>query len=252
MQVWLGGGLPPMKNTFQKDFTTRYMDPTEVYARFDALAAEFSDIAELITLPYKTNGYQRRAQAMMAGLTSPTATGNLGATAASQAVILTSRAWGHEGGNALTAEFVNPGVPNSTLSVSMTGNDLRVSLATNATNQPTSTAAQVVAAINANADASSQLVAQTYRGNAGAGVAPPRTKGNLSDFLTTAANAPRATRAVRVQGDADREEAGRQEGRRLPLLPAARPRVGDAADVPRDRGAAAAELRASTTRRRSS
>ena len=46
-----------------RDFTTRYMDPTEVYARFDQLAAEFSDIAELITLPNKTNGYRRKAQA---------------------------------------------------------------------------------------------------------------------------------------------------------------------------------------------
>ena len=33
-----------------------------------------------------------------------------GATAQSQAVVLTSRAWGHEGGNDITAEFVNPGV----------------------------------------------------------------------------------------------------------------------------------------------
>lgn len=187
VQVWLGGGLPPMNDTFQRDFTTRYMDPTEVYARFDALAAEFPDIAELITLPHKTNGYQRRAQALMAGLTSPTFTGNLGATAATQAVVLTSRAWGHEGGNDLTAEFVHPGVPDSPLTVSMTGNDLRVSLATNATGVLTSTAAEVVTAINAS-PAATVLVARTYRGNAGAGVAQPRTKGNLSDFLTTPFN----------------------------------------------------------------
>jgi hypothetical protein len=189
VQTWLGGGLPPMSETFLSDFTSRYMDPTEVYARFDELAAEFSDIAELITLPHKTNGYQRRAQALMAGFTSPTFTGNLGATTATQAVILTSRAWGHEGGNVLTAEFVNPGVPNSPLSVTMTGNDLRVSLATNASAQPTSTAAQVVAAINANSDAFGKLVAQTYRGNAGGGVVQPRIQGNLSDFLTTVGNA---------------------------------------------------------------
>ena len=80
VQVWLGGGLPPMKKKFMSDFTTRYMDPTEVYARFDELAAEFPNLAEMITLPNKTNGYQRRAQALMAGLTSPTATGNLGTT----------------------------------------------------------------------------------------------------------------------------------------------------------------------------
>ena len=68
-QLWLGGGLPPMKKTFLTDFTTRYMDPTEVYARLGELAAEFPNIAELITLPNKTNGYQRRAQATMSGTT---------------------------------------------------------------------------------------------------------------------------------------------------------------------------------------
>ena len=189
VQTWLGGGLPPMGKKFLSDFTTRYLDPTEVYARFDQLAAEFSDIAELITLPFKTNGYQRRAQALMAGLTSPTFTGNLGGTAATQAVVLTARAWGHEGGNDLTAEFVHPGVANSPLQVTMNGNDLQVSLATDGTGAPSSTAAQVVAAINASPAAFAKLVALTYRGNAGAGIAQPRTKGNLSDFLTTPTNA---------------------------------------------------------------
>jgi hypothetical protein len=33
----------------------------------------------------------------------------------SQAVVLTSRGWGHEGGNGITAEFVNPGVADSPL-----------------------------------------------------------------------------------------------------------------------------------------
>ncbi len=187
VQIWLGAELP-MKSTFLTDFTTRYMDPTEVYARFDQLAAEFSDIAELIPLPYATNGYQRRAQATMAGLTLP---GNSpsGATAQSQAVVLTSRAWGHEGGNDITAQFVHPGVPDSPLSVSVTGNDLSVSLATNSAGALTSTAAQVIAAINASPAANALLVALTYRGNAGAGVTQPRTKVNLSDFLSTAANA---------------------------------------------------------------
>ena len=181
VQVWLGGGLPPMKDTFQKDFTTRYMDPTEVYARFGELATEFSDIAELITLPHKTNGYQRRAQATMAGLTGSGSTVN-GATAQSQAVVLTSRAWGHEGGNDITAEFVNPG-PSSALTVNVSGKDISVRLGTDANGVLTSTAAQVVAAINSS-PAAPLVVALTYRGNAGAGITQPRTKVNLSDFLT--------------------------------------------------------------------
>ena len=188
VQVWLGGGLPPMKKTFISGFSTRYMDPTEVYARFEALATEFPNIAETITLPHKTNGYQRKAQANMSGLTG---SGNSpqGATAQSQTVVLTSRAWGHEGGNDITAEFVHPGVANSPLTVSMTGNDLSVRLATDAAGALASTAAQVVAAINATPAANALLVALTYRGNAGAGIVQPRLKVNLSDFLATTANA---------------------------------------------------------------
>ena len=71
VKTWLGGGLPPMGDRFIRDFTTRYMDPTEVYQRFDELAAEFPNIAQLIPLPNRTNGYQRRAQATMEGPTPP-------------------------------------------------------------------------------------------------------------------------------------------------------------------------------------
>jgi hypothetical protein len=189
VDTWLGGGLPPMSSTFLSNFTTRYLDPTEVYGRFRELAAEFPDLTTIVPLPNKTNGYQRRAQALMAGLTNPAFTGNLSGTVGSQAVILTSRAWGHEGGNDLTAEFVNPLVPSAPLMVTFVGNDLVVSLATSATGALTSTAAQVAAAINAHAGASAKLVAQTYRGNAGAGVVQARPKSNLSDFLTTGTNA---------------------------------------------------------------
>jgi hypothetical protein len=68
----------------------------------------------------------------------------------------------------------------------MTGNDLQVRLGTDAAGAPSSTAAQVVDAVNANAAASALLVALTYRGNAGAGVVQPRAKVNLSDFLDPA------------------------------------------------------------------
>ena len=149
VNTWLGGGLPPMSSNFLSNFTTRYLDPTELYGRFRELADEFPDLTTIVPLPYKTNGYQRRAQALMAGLTNPAFTGNLSGTVGPQAVILTSRAWGHEGGNDLTAEFVNPGAPNSPLTVSFIGNDLSVRLATDAAGALTSTAAQVAAAINA-------------------------------------------------------------------------------------------------------
>jgi Zinc carboxypeptidase/Chitobiase/beta-hexosaminidase C-terminal domain len=192
VNTWLGGGLPPMDPGFLMDFTTRYMDPTEVYQRFDQLAAEFPNISELITLPHKTNGYQRKAQATMAGSTP---TGNTPpADLPAGAVVLSSRAWGHEGGNDITAEFRNPGVPGSPLAVTVTGNDLLVLLGTDAAGAPASTATQVIDAINANADARALLIATPFLRvgdgvTPGSGIVQPRAKVNLSDFLTTDTNA---------------------------------------------------------------
>jgi zinc carboxypeptidase/chitobiase/beta-hexosaminidase-like protein len=194
VETWLGGGLPPMKDGFIRDFHTRYMDPSEIYAAFDALEDEFPNLAELITLPHKTNGYQRRAQATMAGATQP---GNT-PPAAQQAgaIVLTSRAWGHEGGNDVTAEFRNPGVPSSPLTVTRTGNDIVVLLGTDVTGALSSTGTQVVNAINAS-PAAQLVVANVFTrvSNAtppivpGSGIVQPRAKVNLSDFLTTATNA---------------------------------------------------------------
>ena len=65
VELWLGGGLPPMGSTFLTDFTTRYMDPTEVKDRFLELAEEFPNIATIVPLPHKTNGYSRKAQATL-------------------------------------------------------------------------------------------------------------------------------------------------------------------------------------------
>jgi len=181
VNTWLGGGLPPHSARFLSDFTTHYMDPTEIYARFRQLAREFPNISRLIPLPYETNGYQRRAQANMNGAME---IGDEPDEAAeNQTVVLTSRAWGHEGGNDVTAEFRNPGAANAPLSVLVTGKDILVNLGTDANGAVSSTAAQVAAAINASAAANELVVAQTFRGNAGDGIVQPRAKVNLSDFL---------------------------------------------------------------------
>jgi Zinc carboxypeptidase/Chitobiase/beta-hexosaminidase C-terminal domain len=187
VDTWLGGGLPPMGDRFISDFTTKYMDPTEVYQRFDELAAEFPNIAQLIPLPYRTNGYQRRAQATMAGTTPSEETPP--EAAQPQAVVLTSRAWGHEGGNDISAEFIHPGALSAPVTVTVTGKDILVRLGTDATGALASTAAQVADAINASPEASALVVARTYRGSAGDGIVQPRAKVNLSDFLTTETNA---------------------------------------------------------------
>ncbi|HEV3407460.1 MAG TPA: M14 family metallopeptidase [Gaiellaceae bacterium] len=259
---WLGPGLPPMSLSF-KDFTTRYMDPTEVYARFSALAAEFPNIAQLIPLPHKTNGYQRKAQATLApigtfltvaapagatdvrvsstaGLTPGTvlvigpaanretrtvqatlgnpqfpnpnlrlsaplsaahpvgdqlirpgtqAASDSGAVGPQSAVVVTSRAWGHEGGNNLAIELRDPAAANTPLSVVLAGNDIIVTLATDAGGAITSTALDVINAINANAQTSPLVVATRFRGSDGQGIAIARARVSLSDFLTTGTNA---------------------------------------------------------------
>ena len=199
VEEWLAGGLPPKAEGYLSDFTTRYMDPTEVKARFDALADEFPTISELVTLPHRTNGYQRRAQATMAG--DQTGSDSTPARAdQAGAIVLTSRSWGHEGGNDITAEFRDPGAANAPLTVSVTGNDLVVSLGTDAAGTPNSTGDQVAAAINAYPAARALLVANVFsRVSApneenpdpivpGSGTVQPRAKVNLSDFLTTATN----------------------------------------------------------------
>jgi hypothetical protein len=192
---WLGGGLPPMGSRYIRDFTTRYMDPTEVYNRFEELAREFPNISQLVPLPHETNGYQRKAQANMSGGmpigNAPQVPNNPDETARlqSQTVVLTSRAWGHEGGNDITAEFRTTGAANSPLTVTVSGKDITVDLGTDAAGAPSSTAAQVVQAINSSAAASQLVVAATFRGNTGAGIVEPRSRVNLSDFLTTTTNA---------------------------------------------------------------
>jgi hypothetical protein len=64
---WLGEGLPPHADGYLTGFHNRYMDPTEINARFTLLAAEFRQIAEIVNLPNKTNGYQRKSIANMNG-----------------------------------------------------------------------------------------------------------------------------------------------------------------------------------------
>ena len=71
-------------------------------------------------MPNKTNGYQRKAQATIGG------TGQ-------SAVVVSTAAWGHEGGNEVTVEFVNRTGNNLPLTVQVTGKAVRVLLGTNAT-----------------------------------------------------------------------------------------------------------------------
>src|SRR4051794_10562127 len=111
--------------------------------------------------------------------------------AATKAVVLTANDWGQQGGNDVQAEFLNPGAANRPLSVAVTGKLVSVALGTDAAGAPSSTAKQVVDAINASPAAAALLSASTYRGNAGAGIVVARARTNLSDFLNAPASVAR-------------------------------------------------------------
>jgi Zinc carboxypeptidase/Chitobiase/beta-hexosaminidase C-terminal domain len=120
------------------------------------------------------------------------------ATAAAASVVLTAKEWGHTGGDEITAEFKNPGAVSLPLTVEVTGKDIVVKLATSDTGALTSTAAQVVAAINAKPETAALVTAMTYRSNAGAGTVPVRAKVNLDDFLNAPAHVQRGPFQQRV------------------------------------------------------
>ncbi|WP_028061974.1 M14 family zinc carboxypeptidase [Solirubrobacter soli] len=106
-------------------------------------------------------------------------------------VVLTAKDYGQDGGNQVMAEFRSQTGNNQPLSVAVNGKLVEVFLATDATGALSSTAAQVVAALNAKPEAAALLSAATYRGITGASIVQPRARINLSDFLNAPASVAR-------------------------------------------------------------
>jgi hypothetical protein len=201
VEEWLPPDDDPDPEPYFRDFVDRYMDPTELQQRIVQLSQEFPRISEIIELPNRTNGYRRHAQAII---------GSVGTDAAeASAVVVTSRAWGHEGGNDLSIEFNDPDDPNQALSVERDGNLIEVDLATDASGAITSTAAEVVEAID---DELGQTVnASTFRGNAGDGVVSPQFETPLTDFLSAPASIsrdPYQSLAIRIGRHRDGSKVG--------------------------------------------
>ncbi|MGP3960641.1 M14 family metallopeptidase [Nonomuraea sp. 3N208] len=169
VKEWPDGERPDRTGPgYQKDFVTQYMPPAQLNERIKALHRRYPQLTELITLPYPTNGYRRHAQALLG--TPPAA-----------AVLITSTAYGSEGGNDLAVELVDPGAPGRALQVTVNGKLITVSLASDGSGALISTAAQVAAAINATPGL--PVRAATYRTDPGAGVMAPVPLTQLSDFL---------------------------------------------------------------------
>jgi hypothetical protein len=179
--------------------TTGYPDAVDSTERIETLAAEFPDLAEIIELPYESHGYRRPAMLLYG-----TTTGN--------AVNVESVVDGHEGGNELTFEIVHEPTPGRSLEVSRDDNDITVTVATDATGAPTSTAAQVVQAIDSASATEGVVTAFTYRGNAGAGHVLPLGRQQLWDHLNAPEDKisrdPATVKAIRIGKHRDGSRTG--------------------------------------------
>jgi hypothetical protein len=179
--------VPP--GGFQQDFLTHYMNPEDSIAFIQNLHTVHPTLTQLIPLPNLTNGYRRYSQAVIGCNVNQTTNCTAGAEQ-SQAVLFQSKAYDN---NAISVQTQNPGTPNSPLSVGVAGNAITITLATDAAGAPSSTAAQIVSVVNADASASALVTARTYRGNAGTGITPAAGPYNLNDFLAApVATVPRA------------------------------------------------------------
>ncbi|MEU7914109.1 M14 family metallopeptidase [Microbispora bryophytorum] len=199
---WLGEPREAPSKHYVQDFVDHYMDPTEVTNRIVWLSKQFPEISEIVDLPNKTNGYRRQAQAQF---------GAGSGSALASTFYVTSKAYGSEGGNDVSVALVNPGTASAPLSVAVNGKDVVVNLATDASGAVSSTAAQVVGAVNGDSAASTLLTADLYRTGDGSGVvtAAPATK--LTDNLKAPASISRQPfqmKALRIGKSRDGSKTG--------------------------------------------
>ncbi|WP_214107645.1 M14 family zinc carboxypeptidase [Acrocarpospora catenulata] len=195
---WLGTPRKAPSQHYVSDFVDHYMDPTELTDRIVGLAKEFPKTAEIVDLPYQTNGYRRLAQAQFG-------------TVAASTLYVSSKVYGNEGGNDISMALVNPNAASAPLTVTVNGKDIVVSLATSGTGAISSTAKQVVDAVNANPAAAALVTASTYRGNAGSGVVAAAAATKLTDFLkapATVKRGPFQMKALRIGKNRDGSKVG--------------------------------------------
>ncbi|TLS38474.1 M14 family metallopeptidase [Pseudalkalibacillus caeni] len=194
---WVGDGKPDKQSPhYVSDFVDHYMDAAEITERIESLANEFPELAEIVEMPNKTNGYRRHAQTI------------LGDEEASR-VVITSNAYGSEGGNEIAIKLTAPEQANGDLAVKVSENNITVQLATDQEGNVTSTAAQVVNALNK--EARDLVKATTYRGNAGTAVVSPVGLAQLTDFLSapdSISRDPFTVKAIRIGKHRDGSRLG--------------------------------------------
>jgi hypothetical protein len=202
-KTWADTTPPGLPATFLSNFNTRYYMAQEGYDRVKSLATEFPTIAKSVKAPEQTWGYMNKAATVIGyqnasyvtfntatdastGTTYQAPTGSttaLTGAPASRAVLLRSKAWGHEGGNGITAQLVDPGAPSSAIAVTVVDKAITVRLGTNAAGAIVSTAQDVITAINGTPAASALVTATNYRTATPNGVVVPSVVSPLSDML---------------------------------------------------------------------
>lgn len=186
-----GDGYPA---GYQWGFTDDgYVDPLQARDRIEALAAEFPDLAELVDLPEDSAGYQKPAQGWIG-------------TSFDDGWFVKTDALGHEGGNGKVLEAVAEG-PDQPLSVTFDGTTVRVELATDGDGEVTSTANDVVAAVNAS-EAADVLTAYPLRNGTGTAV---EGTAEVTDGLDAPASYPRGPfdiKALRIGSQRDGSNTG--------------------------------------------
>lgn len=189
---WLGKPRPDPSPHYATGFVDHYMDPTEVTTRIEDLAQEFPRLAEVVDLPHLTNGYRRPAQVTVG-------------TQVAHAFYVTSTAWGHEGGNDLTLVIER----GDTLSASVEGDTVTLTVATDPYGNPVSTADEVIAALNAGA--AGVLTADRYRTSTGDGVVTATGSFDLTDGLNAPpeiSREPFQVKAIRIGEQRDGSRTG--------------------------------------------
>ena len=192
---WIEDGTP-VDDDYFSDFVDHYMTPTEVTERIEQLAEEFPELAEIVDLPNKTNGYRRHAQVIVGEKTDAS-------------FVLTSKAWGHEGGNDIRVDMESPAAENAELDVTIDGNQITVSLGTDDDAQPISTANEVIDVIN---EAAGDLVTATnYQDSDGSGIVEAESNVELTDGLNAPeeiSREPWEVKAIRIGKERDGSKPG--------------------------------------------
>lgn len=120
------------------------------------------------------------AHRVMGRVAEVTATKLTGVVGNNNAITFTSKVRG-TAGNATTIALVDPSATSAALAVTVTGTAISVSLATGANDAITSTAAQVIAAVNAHAAASALVTASNTGASTGAAAVVAVAPGALTN-----------------------------------------------------------------------